>query len=199
MSVGQRLHGLHSHPHVQQLCCPLTRPTVLGEWTPSFRALIKILWCQWAGLWLPAAINPSFRKSPRYTLVSSVKFKIIKSRTLRTMSCGCPPLDALINVLMILIAIATDFTPSFLSHWANERVKILFPCPSFYFYYFCAGRASVTPSLDVLITLLSLGEKGYRRLCVERKASTRYFALYVYVMSCSFITGKLQVPQREAN
>ena len=100
---------------------------------------------------------------------------------------------------MILIAIATDFTPSFLSHWANERVKILFPCPSFYFYYFCAGRASVTPSLDVLITLLSLGEKGYRRLCVERKASTRYFALYVYVMSCSFITGKLQVPQREAN
>ena len=74
----------------------------------------------------------------------------------------------------------------------------------------------MTPSLDVLITLLSLGEKGYRRLCVERKASTRYFALcvsgvarlgdvlampllYVYVMSCPFITGKLQVPQREAN
>ena len=74
VSVGQRLHGLHSHPGVQQLCCPLTRPTVLGEWTPSFRALIKILWCLWAGLWLPAAINPSFRKSPRYTLVSSVKF-----------------------------------------------------------------------------------------------------------------------------
>ena len=74
----------------------------------------------------------------------------------------------------------------------------------------------MTPSLDVLITLLSLGEKGYRRLCVERKASTWYFALCVsgvarlgdvlatlllcvYVMSCPFITGKLQVPQREAN
>ena len=57
----------------------------------------------------------------------------------------------------------------------------------------------MTPSLDVLITLLSLGEKGYRRLCVERKASAWYFALCVFVMSCLFITGKLQVPQREAN
>ena len=32
-----------------------------------------------------------------------------------------------------------------------------------------AGRASGTPSLDVFITLLSLGGKGYRQLCVDRK------------------------------
>lgn len=57
----------------------------------------------------------------------------------------------------------------------------------------------MTPSLDVLITLLSLGEKGYRRLCMERKASQRYFALGAFVMPGLFITGKLQVPQREAN
>ena len=31
------------------------------------------------------------------------------------------------------------------------------------------GRASATPSIDVFITLLSLGWKGYNKLCSERK------------------------------
>lgn len=33
----------------------------------------------------------------------------------------------------------------------------------------CAGRASASPSLDVLITLLGLGASGYRKLLSERK------------------------------
>lgn len=33
----------------------------------------------------------------------------------------------------------------------------------------CIGRASATPSIDVFITLLSLGWKGYQKLCSERK------------------------------
>lgn len=33
----------------------------------------------------------------------------------------------------------------------------------------CPGRASASPSLDVLITLLSLGASGYKKLLSERK------------------------------
>uniref|UniRef100_A0A673KYQ0 O-phosphoseryl-tRNA(Sec) selenium transferase n=1 Tax=Sinocyclocheilus rhinocerous TaxID=307959 RepID=A0A673KYQ0_9TELE len=33
----------------------------------------------------------------------------------------------------------------------------------------CAGRASASPSLDVLITLLTLGANGYKKLLAERK------------------------------
>ncbi|XP_059379703.1 O-phosphoseryl-tRNA(Sec) selenium transferase-like isoform X1 [Carassius carassius] len=33
----------------------------------------------------------------------------------------------------------------------------------------CAGRASASPSLDVLITLLSLGANGYKKLLSERR------------------------------
>lgn len=35
------------------------------------------------------------------------------------------------------------------------------------------GRASATPSIDVFITLLSLGWKGYHKLCTERKENYR--------------------------
>ena len=31
------------------------------------------------------------------------------------------------------------------------------------------GRASATPTMDVFITLLSLGSSGYKKLCTERK------------------------------
>ena len=31
------------------------------------------------------------------------------------------------------------------------------------------GRASATPTIDVFITLLSLGSSGYKKLCMERK------------------------------
>lgn len=34
---------------------------------------------------------------------------------------------------------------------------------------FRAGRASASPSLDVLITLLGLGASGYKKLLSERK------------------------------
>lgn len=33
------------------------------------------------------------------------------------------------------------------------------------------GRGSGTPSLDVFITLLSLGQRGYKQLCVQRKVT----------------------------
>jgi len=36
---------------------------------------------------------------------------------------------------------------------------------------FFSGRASASPSLDVLITLLSLGASGYKQLLKERKVS----------------------------
>ncbi|KAG2465612.1 O-phosphoseryl-tRNA(Sec) selenium transferase [Polypterus senegalus] len=38
------------------------------------------------------------------------------------------------------------------------------------------GRASASPSLDVLITLLSMGSKGYRKLLQERKDTYTYLA-----------------------
>lgn len=36
----------------------------------------------------------------------------------------------------------------------------------------CPGRASASPSLDVLITLLTLGASGYKKLLSERKVRT---------------------------
>lgn len=50
----------------------LTRPIELGEWMPLFRAQTKTSWYQWVGPWLPAVTSPSFRKLPRYTLVSGL-------------------------------------------------------------------------------------------------------------------------------
>lgn len=35
------------------------------------------------------------------------------------------------------------------------------------------GRASASPCLDLFITLLSLGAKGYQKLVSQRKASSR--------------------------
>ena len=97
---------------------------------------------------------------------------MIKNRTLRTLSCGCPPLDALINVLMILIAIATDFTTSFLSHWANERcfhalfLFLLFLCRS----CFCDTLTgcidnSTVPGREGLSKALCGEEGKYMVLC----------------------------------
>lgn len=40
-----------------------------------------------------------------------------------------------------------------------------------FFFFFFSGRASASPSLDVLITLLSLGASGYKQLLKERKVS----------------------------
>ena len=34
---------------------------------------------------------------------------------------------------------------------------------------FSVGRASITPSVDVLITLLEMGSAGYKKLTDERK------------------------------
>ena len=40
-----------------------------------------------------------------------------------------------------------------------------------------SGRASATPSLDLFITLLSLGSKGYKELLVVRKELYLYLQL----------------------
>lgn len=42
------------------------------------------------------------------------------------------------------------------------------------------GRASASPSLDVLITLLSLGARGYKKLLAERKVRRQHTALIHY-------------------
>jgi len=36
------------------------------------------------------------------------------------------------------------------------------------------GRASVSPSMDLFITLLSLGQSGYHKLIADRKAMFQY-------------------------
>lgn len=40
--------------------------------------------------------------------------------------------------------------------------------------YMLVGRASGSPTMDLFITLLSLGRAGYRRLATERKAMFQY-------------------------
>ena len=47
------------------------------------------------------------------------------------------------------------------------------------------GRASATPSIDVFITLLSLGWKGYHQLCTERKVFTLDSVRLTVTQSCS--------------
>ena len=42
-------------------------------------------------------------------------------------------------------------------------------------YYFNLGRASSTPSIDVFITLLSLGWEGYKKLQSERKVKYKLY------------------------
>ena len=45
------------------------------------------------------------------------------------------------------------------------------------------GRASATPTLDVFITLLSLGVNGYQKLLKERKSTFGY--LQTALQSCA--------------
>lgn len=45
---------------------------------------------------------------------------------------------------------------------------------SFSLFFLFIGRASATPSLDLLITLLSLGADGYKKLLKDRKEMYGY-------------------------
>lgn len=54
------------------------------------------------------------------------------------------------------------------------------------------GRASASPSLDVLITLLTLGAAGYRKLLSERKvrdntASTAATLQQLFLQACKAV------------
>lgn len=44
--------------------------------------------------------------------------------------------------------------------------------------YMSLGRGSGSPCLDVFITLLSLGQKGYKQLCTQRKVWYVYHSKY---------------------
>jgi len=50
-------------------------------------------------------------------------------------------------------------------------MNIIICVASFYFIiaFSLTGRASATPSIDMFITLLSLGAKGYEKLLKDRK------------------------------
>ncbi|XP_032079959.1 O-phosphoseryl-tRNA(Sec) selenium transferase [Thamnophis elegans] len=56
------------------------------------------------------------------------------------------------------------------------------------------GRASASPSLDVLITLLSLGTKGYRKLLQERKEMFSYLSMEVKKLAESYNERLLDTP-----
>ncbi|XP_058049806.1 O-phosphoseryl-tRNA(Sec) selenium transferase, partial [Ahaetulla prasina] len=56
------------------------------------------------------------------------------------------------------------------------------------------GRASASPSLDVLITLLSLGTKGYRQLLRERKEMFSYLSTEVKKLAESYEERLLDTP-----
>uniref|UniRef100_A0A0F7Z8A7 O-phosphoseryl-tRNA(Sec) selenium transferase n=1 Tax=Crotalus adamanteus TaxID=8729 RepID=A0A0F7Z8A7_CROAD len=56
------------------------------------------------------------------------------------------------------------------------------------------GRASASPSLDVLITLLSLGAKGYRQLLRERKEMFSYLSTEVKKLAESYNERLLDTP-----
>ncbi|KAG3276817.1 Sep (O-phosphoserine) tRNA:Sec (selenocysteine) tRNA synthase [Ictidomys tridecemlineatus] len=56
------------------------------------------------------------------------------------------------------------------------------------------GRASASPSLDVLITLLSLGSNGYKRLLKERKEMFSYLSSQLKKLSEAYSERLLQTP-----
>lgn len=53
-----------------------------------------------------------------------------------------------------------------------------------------SGRASASPSLDVLITLLSLGASGYKKLLSERKVRHRAKKLSLVCVQHPIFLGK---------
>ncbi|XP_077157618.1 O-phosphoseryl-tRNA(Sec) selenium transferase [Paroedura picta] len=56
------------------------------------------------------------------------------------------------------------------------------------------GRASASPSLDVLITLLSLGTKGYQRLLKERKEMFSYLSSELKKLAEAYNERLLETP-----
>ncbi|XP_047423587.1 O-phosphoseryl-tRNA(Sec) selenium transferase isoform X3 [Sciurus carolinensis] len=59
---------------------------------------------------------------------------------------------------------------------------------------YSTGRASASPSLDVLITLLSLGSKGYKRLLKERKEMFSYLSSELKKLSEAYSERLLWTP-----
>ncbi|XP_065882648.1 O-phosphoseryl-tRNA(Sec) selenium transferase-like isoform X2 [Dysidea avara] len=59
------------------------------------------------------------------------------------------------------------------------------------------GRASATPSIDVFITLLSLGWKGYHQLCTERKDNYQYLVSGLEEVSTKHSEQVLRTPHND--
>jgi O-phospho-L-seryl-tRNASec:L-selenocysteinyl-tRNA synthase len=56
------------------------------------------------------------------------------------------------------------------------------------------GRASVSPTLDVFITLLSLGVRGYKELLQQRKAVYRHLKERLQAVASKFGERILETP-----
>ncbi|KAG8591603.1 hypothetical protein GDO81_000233 [Engystomops pustulosus] len=76
-------------------------------------------------------------------------------------------------------AVVAGFDDSFL-----EEISKMYP-----------GRASASPSLDVLITLLSLGASGYKNLLTERKELFAYLANELKTLAAKHNERLLDTPQ----
>ncbi|XP_040274954.1 O-phosphoseryl-tRNA(Sec) selenium transferase [Bufo bufo] len=75
-------------------------------------------------------------------------------------------------------AVVAGFDSSFL-----EEISKMYP-----------GRASASPSLDVLITLLSLGSSGYKTLLTERKELFTYLAIELKALAAKHNERLLDTP-----
>ncbi|KAM5193120.1 O-phosphoseryl-tRNA(Sec) selenium transferase [Mantella aurantiaca] len=75
-------------------------------------------------------------------------------------------------------AVIAGFSNSFL-----EEISKMYP-----------GRASASPSLDVLITLLSLGASGYKNLLTERKEMFTYLSSELKALAAKYNEHLLETP-----
>ena len=55
-------------------------------------------------------------------------------------------------------------------------MNVKFELMTFYFMFLTSGRASGTPTMDMFITLLSLGVNGYKSLLKKRKELFAYLS-----------------------
>lgn len=61
------------------------------------------------------------------------------------------------------------------------------------------GRASSGPALDILITLLSMGEQGYKRLLAERLSNFAYLKRRLKAVAVAHETGGMHVIESKCN
>ena len=83
---------------------------------------------------------------------------------------ACPSSLAHVHLFYPLIC-PSETTRGLQQSYSMKRMSYLFLtfADVFVLAFFLTGRASATPSIDLFITLLSLGSQGYQRLLQQRK------------------------------